>query len=161
MKETILAAGLLVLAMGVADGADAQFEARPTPEFAPLVERVCLPLVKGGKVADAAGAARTLAFAETARNASMVTLERNENLSLTVGPAYCYVSLAYSSPSHFMAVERELRGWLPRLGRYWAGRIDGDVLGMRARKFRAGGITVTLEEQVDEYGRRLNMTMTP
>ena len=161
MKKTILAVGLLALMGGMADGADAQFEARPTPEFAPLVERICLPLVRGGKVADAAAAAKALAFAENARNATMVTLERNENLSLTVGPAYCYLTLAYSSPSHFMAAERELRGWLPRLGRYWAGQIEGDVIGMRARKFRAGGATVTLEEQVDEYGRRLNMTMVP
>ena len=161
MQKTVLAAGLLLLGMGMADGADAQFEPRPTPEFAPLVERICLPLVKGGKVADAAGAAKTLAFAETAHNATMVTLERSTNLSLTVGPAYCQVSLAFSSPSQFLAVERELRGWLPHLGRYWAGRIDGDMLGMKARKFRAGGITVTLEEQVDEYGRRLNMTMVP
>ena len=53
-----------------------------------------------------------------------------------------------------------MRAWLPQLGRYWAGPVESDaILGVRYRKYRAGGFTVTIEEQVDEYGRRLNVTL--
>ncbi len=163
MRRTGLAFTALAALLASAPAqAQAPFEARKAPAFAPIMDKVCLPLLKGGKVADAAAAAKPLAFAENARNANMVTLERDETFSLTVGPAYCFLTLGLSSPTHFRVVEGELRAWLPRLGRYWAGPVEGDeIMGVRARKYRAGGFTVTLEEQVDEYGRRLNMTMAP
>ena len=144
MRRTGLAFTALAALLASAPAqAQAPFEARKAPAFAPIMDKVCLPLLKGGKVADAAAAAKPLAFAENARNANMVTLERDETFSLTVGPAYCFLTLGLSSPTHFRVVEGD------------------EIMGVRARKYRAGGFTVTLEEQVDEYGRRLNMTMAP
>jgi hypothetical protein len=157
MRRTGLAAALLAIMT-----APAVAQPRPATHYAPILEQVCLPLLKGGTVDHAAANARPLAFAQNARNATMVTLARDESFSLTLGPAFCYLTLSPASPSQFVAVERELRAWLPRLGRYWASGIEPDaILGVRARKYRAGGFTVTLEEQVDEYGRRLNLTMGP
>ena len=157
MRRTGLAVALLAIMT-----APTVAQPRPAPHYAPILEQVCLPLLKGGSVDQAAANARPLAFAQNARNATMVTLARDESFSLTVGPAFCYLTLSPAAPPQFVAVERELRAWLPRLGRYWAGPIEPDrILGVRARKYRAGGFTVTLEEQVDEYGRRLNLTMGP
>lgn len=156
MKRAVLSLAILALA---AAPAGAQPPAK-APDMAPLIEQVCLPLLKGGTVAAAAANARPLAFTESARNATMVTLERDETFAMTVGPAYCFISLSPATPVHFRTAESELRAWLPRLGRYWAGPVESDtVMGVRYRKYRAGGFTVTIEEQIDEYGRRLNVTL--
>jgi hypothetical protein len=156
MKQAALSFAILALAAGPA----ATQTLLRAPEFAPLIEGICLPLVRGGTVAAAEANARKLAFTATARNETMVTVERAPSLSITLGPGNCYIGLTAVTPPHFRAVEEELRAWLPRLGRYWAGRIEGEpVMGTRFRKYRAGGFTVTVEEQIDEYGRRINVNM--
>jgi hypothetical protein len=127
----------------------------------PLIEKICLPLVRGGTVQQAVANAQPLAFTVSARNATMVTVERDETLSMTLGPGNCFIGVTAVGYQHFRAIEAELRAWLPHLGRYWAGAIDSEAtLGTRYRKYRAGGFTVTLEEQVDEYGRRVNINMS-
>ena len=150
--------GLAILAL-TAGPAAAQTLLR-APAFVPLIEGICLPLVRGGTVAAAEANAKKLAFTATARNETMVTVERAPALSITLGPGNCYIALTAVTPPHFRAVEEELRAWLPRLGRYWAGQIEGEpVMGTRFRKYRAGGFTVTIEEQIDEHGRRINVNM--
>jgi hypothetical protein len=149
---------MAILAL-LAAPAVAQTLLRP-PEMAPLIDNICLPLLRGGTVNAAVADAGKLAFTATARNETMVTVERPPSLSITLAPGNCYIGVAAVTPSHFRLVEEELRAWLPRLGRYWAGGIDGEpVLGTRFRKYRAGGFTVTIEEQIDEYGRRLNINL--
>jgi hypothetical protein len=157
MKRAVLSFAIFALAAGAAAAQPPQ-----APEMAPLIDRICLPLLKGGTVTAAAASARPLAFSESARNATMVTMARDETFSMTLGPAYCLISLSPATPTHFRTAESELRAWLPRLGRYWAGPVESDaVMGVRFRKYRAGGFTVTIEEQIDEYGRRLNVTLGP
>jgi hypothetical protein len=117
--------------------------------------------MKGGTVAAAVENARPLAFAPLARNATMVTVQRDETFAVTFGPRSCNASLAYADPNFFLAVETELRAWLPRLGRYWAGQIERDGGGLLYRRYRAGGFTWALEEQVDEHSRRLNLMVSP
>jgi hypothetical protein len=154
--RTGLAIAIVALAAGPAG---AQNLLRP-PELAPLIETICLPLMRGASVDAAAANAARLAFTATARNETMVTVERAPSLSITVGPGHCLIGIAGTTPPHFRIAESELRAWLPRLGRYWAGKIESDALmSLRFRKYRAGGFTVTIEEQIDEYGRRLNVTM--
>jgi hypothetical protein len=80
---------------------------------------------------------------------------------MTLSPGNCFIGVTAAGYQHFRAIEAELRAWLPRLGRYWAGEVDAEaVLGTRYRKYRAGGFTVTVEEQVDEYGRRVNVNVS-
>ncbi len=141
----------------------AQAQPPKAPDYAAIVEKVCLPLMRGGPVEQAAAGARQMAFAQTARNATMITLERPDSLSLTVGGGAapsCYLTMEAATPAHFDAVEPVLRRWLPRLGRYWAGKIETGRDGTRYAKYRAGGFTVALEVQRDEHSRRLNLTMT-
>ena len=156
MKRTVLSLAILAQAAGPAA---AQTLLKP-PQFAPLIENICLPLVRGGTVAAGEANAKKLAFTASARNETMVTVERAPFLSITLGPGNCYIGLTAVTPPHFRAVEEELRAWLPRLGRYWASSIEGEpVMGTRFRKYRAGGFTVTVEEQIDEHGRRINVNM--
>jgi len=161
----MLRTGLMtaLLAAGAIQGALAQpaFQPRRAPQFAPLVERACLPLMRGGTVSQAVENARPLAFAFLAKNATQATVQRDENFTTTFGPRSCFITLAYADAGFFPAVESELRAFLPRLGRYWAGAIEPDAMGLRYRKYRAGGFTFVLEEQIDEHSRRLNLTVGP
>jgi hypothetical protein len=150
---------MVVLAFSLSGAALAQ--PRKAPQFAPMLDRACLPVMRGGAVAGAVENAKPLAFALTAKNATMATVQRDENFAITFGPRSCNASLAYADAGFFPAVESELRAWLPRLGRYWAGRIETDGSGLRYRKYRAGGFTWALEEQVDEHSRRLNLMVGP
>jgi len=160
----MLRTGLMVAAILALCGAalaQPQFQPRKAPQFVPLLERACLPVMKGGTVAAAVENARPLAFALLAKNATMATVQRDENFAVTFGPRSCNASLAYADPNFFLAVETELRAWLPRLGRYWAGQIERDGAGLLYRRYRAGGFTWALEEQVDEHSRRLNLMVGP
>lgn len=156
MMRTGLALAILALTAAPA-GAQTLLRA---PELAPLIEHICLPLVRGATVDAAAAAATKLAFTQSARNETMITVERPPALSITLGPGNCYIGITSVTPSLFRGAESELRAWLPRLGRYWASRLESDNFGVRYRKYRAGGFTVTLEEQIDEYGRRINVSMS-
>lgn len=151
----------VLLALGSLGGAMAQEAPPRIPAFAPLVERACLPLMRGGTVAQAAENARPLAFTILAKNATQISVQRDEDFVVTFGPKSCFATLAHADSSVFAAAERELRAFLPRFGRYWAGRIEPDRMGLRYRKYRAGGFTFVLEEQVDEHSRRLNLTVGP
>ena len=161
MVRTGLIAALVALTAGAAMAQQAQFTPRQPPRFAPLVESACLPVMKGGTAAQAVENAKPLAFTFVAKNATQATVQRDENFVATFGPKSCYITLAYADPGFFLGVEQELRAFLPRFGRYWAGQIERDGSGLRYRRYRAGGFTFDLEEQVDEHSRRLNLTVGP
>ena len=172
MMRTGLTAGLLAFLAGAAmaqpmaqnqapAAQEPQFQPRRAPQFTPLLERACLPVMRGGTAAQAVENAKPLAFSFLAKNATQATVQRDENFTVTFGPKSCAFSLAYADPGFFPMVESELRAYLPRHGRYWAGRIEPDGSGLRQRRYRAGGFTFILEEQVDEHSRRLNLLVVP
>lgn len=158
-KELVWAAALLAVA---AVPASAQMRpVRPAPPVAvpqvrPVLERACLPVVGGSPVAAGIAAAKSLGFAVVATQGALATLRR-EALVLNLAPGDCVLTLEHGSAASFPHVEHELTGWLPRLGRYWAGGLQADAAGLNARKFRAGGHTVLLWEVADEGERQLNI----
>src|SRR4051812_2398498 len=111
VKKTIFT---LLFLLPVAGAAEGQTALR-APEVTPLIEKICLPLVRGGTVQAAVANAQPLAFTVSARNETMVTVERDETLSITVGPGSCYIGVTAAGFQHFRAIEAELRAWLPRL----------------------------------------------
>jgi hypothetical protein len=128
------------------------------PNIVPLLTKVCLPVAAGSPVEAAIAAARSLGFGLAARQGALVTLE-GDDMVINLAPASCQLTLNNARSATFPHVDHELTGWLPRLGRYWAGAIEADAAGFNARKFRAGGHTVLVWEMTDEGERSLNVSI--
>lgn len=151
----------LALLAGISPAAGQMRPVRPAeavsvPNIAPLLEKVCLPVANGQAVAAGIAAAKSVGFAVTATHEQMATLEREE-MTLNLRPDSCQLTLNQAGDATFPHMDQELRRWLPRLGRYWAGALQGDAGGFNARKFRAGGHTIQLWEVVDEGERSVNV----
>lgn len=159
MKRTGLAMAALLLAIpAAAQMRPVQPPRAPSvPDIAPVLEKACLPVAGGQPVAAGIAAAKSIGFAVTAAHGDLATLQR-ERLVLNLSPGNCVLTLP-AGPATFPHVDHELGGWLPRLGRYWAGGIEADAAGLTARKFRAGGHTVLLWEAVDEDERQVNVNI--
>ena len=158
MKRTGLVLAVMAVAAG---GAAAQMRpVRPVtvPDEAPVLEKACLPVAGGSPVAAGVAAARAIGFAVTATHGELATLSR-EKLVLNLSPGNCVLTLGPATAAAFPHADHELTGWLPRLGRYWAGETLADAAGLNARKFRAGGHTVLLWEVADEDERQLNVNI--
>jgi len=132
--------------------------ARPAsvPDVAPVLEKVCLPVAGGQPVAAGIAAGKSMGFAVAATHNDLATLEKGGQV-LNLGPGHCLLTLTDARAATFPHVEQELRRWLPRLGRYWAGGMEADAAGLQSRKFRAGGHTVLAWEMVDEDARQVNV----
>ena len=151
---------LAVLAMTAAPAAAQMRPVRPAtvPDLVPVLDKACLPVAGGSPVAAGIAAARSIGFAVTAGHVELATLQRGP-LALNLSPGNCVLTLAPATAAAFPHADRELTGWLPRLGRYWAGGVEADAAGLTARKFRAGGHTVLLWEVADEGERQLNVNI--
>ncbi|MBV9549506.1 MAG: hypothetical protein JO256_07520 [Alphaproteobacteria bacterium] len=158
MKRAILAMAILAAAAGTAAGQMRPVRPATVPDLAPILEKVCLPVAAGQPVAAGVAAGKSLGFAVTATYKQLVTLER-ERMILNLGPGNCQLTMERAASAAYPHVEHELLGWLPRLGRYWAGPLEGDAAGLYSRKFRAGGHTVNLWEAVDEDERQVNVNI--
>jgi hypothetical protein len=164
MKRTGLALAMALLAAPMmVGGVAAQMRpVRPAPpvtvpSVVPVLEKACLPVAGGGPVAAGIAAAKSLGFAVTAAQGGLATLHRAA-MVLNLAPGNCVLTLEGGTDG-FAHVDHELTGWLPRLGRYWAGGLEADAAGRNARKFRAGGHTVLVWEMVDEGERQLNINI--
>jgi hypothetical protein len=161
MKRTGLALAMTVLAAG---GAAAQMHpVRPVqpvtvPELVPALARACLPVAGGSPVAAGIAAAKSMGFAVTAAHGELATLQQGP-LTLNLSPGNCVLTLAPATAAAFPHVDHELTGWLPKLGRYWAGAMEADAAGLQSHKFRAGGHTVLAWEMVDEDERQVNVNI--
>lgn len=157
MKRTGL---VLALALLAAPAAAQMRPVRPVtvPDLAPVLEKACLPVAGGSPVAAGVAAARSIGFTVTASQGGLATLQR-EKLVLNLSPGNCVLTLGPATPAAFPHADQELSGWLPRLGRYWAGGVEADAAGLNARKFRAGGHTVLLWEVAEEDERQLNVNI--
>jgi hypothetical protein len=155
-----------ILALAALMAAPAAAQMRPVrpapavtvPDVRPILERACLPVTGGSPVAAGIAAAKSLGFAVTAAQGALATLQRDA-MVLNLAPGNCVLTLEHSSMAGFPHVDHELAGWLPRLGRYWAGALEADAAGLNARKFRAGGHTVLVWEVADEGERQLNINI--
>jgi hypothetical protein len=156
----------LILALAALMAAPAAAQMRPVrpapavtvPDVRPVLERACLPVAGDSPVAAGIAAAKSLGFAVTAAQGALATLRRDA-MVLNLAPGNCVLTLEHSSMASFPHVDHELAGWLPRLGRYWAGALEADAAGLNARKFRAGGHTVLVWEVADEGERQLNINI--
>lgn len=126
------------------------------PDVAPILEKVCLPVAGGQPVAAGIAAAKSVGFAVVVTHEQLATLEQGQ-MVLNLGPGHCLLTMNQGRAAVFPHVEQELRRWLPRLGRYWAGGMEADAAGLQSRKFRAGGHTVLAWEMVDEDIRQVNV----
>jgi hypothetical protein len=152
-------AGLLVLAIPLPAAAQMRpVQPVTVPSVVPLLARVCLPVAAGRPVEAGIAAAKSQGFALTGRQGSLATLEQDD-MVINLAPASCELTLNNARSASFPHVDHELTGWLPRLGRYWAGAIEADAAGFNARKFRAGGHTVLVWEVTDEGERSLNISI--
>ena len=158
MKRQFLAAAVLIAATASAAAQMRPVRPATVPDIAPLLERACLPVVQGGPVAAGIAAAKSLGFAVTATDKGLATLQQGR-LVLNLGPGNCVLTLTPAGNATFPHVDHELSGWLPRLGRYWAGGIEADAAGLQSRKFRAGGHTVLVWEVADEDERQVNISI--
>jgi len=165
MKRTGLALAMALLAAPtMVGGVAAQMRpVRPAPpvtvpSVVPVLEKACLPVAGGQPVAAGIAAAKSLGFAVTAAQGGLATL-RQGAMVLNLAPGNCVLTLEHSGMADFPHVDHELTGWLPRLGRYWAGGMQADAAGLNARKFRAGGHTVLIWEMADEGERQLNINI--
>jgi hypothetical protein len=161
MKRAILA--LAALAAATAPAAAQMRPVRPAPpatvpDVRPVLERACLPVAGGSPVAAGIAAAKSLGFAAVAAQGELATLRR-DRMVLNLAPGNCVLTLEHSSAAVFPHVDHELTGWLPGLGRYWAGALEADAAGLNARRFRAGGHTVLVWEVADEGERQLNINI--
>lgn len=128
------------------------------PQVTPLLSKVCLPVAGGSPVEAGIAAAKSLGFDVVARQDPLVTLQQ-DSMVINLGPGACTLTLNEARSATFPRVNHELGQWLPRLGRYWAGAVEGDAGGFNARKFRAGGHTVLIWEVVDEGERSVNVSI--
>jgi hypothetical protein len=158
MKRAILVAAVLIAATAAAGAQMRPVRPVTVPDVAPVLEAACLPVVQGGPVAAGIAAARSIGFQVTAAHNALATLQR-ERLVLNLGPGNCVLTLSPAGNATFPHVDHELSGWLPKLGRYWAGDIEADAAGLNSRKFRAGGHTVLVWEGADEDVREVNVNI--
>jgi hypothetical protein len=128
------------------------------PDVRPILERACLPVADGSPVAAGIAAGKSLGFAVTAAQGPLATLER-EGMVLNLAPGNCVLTLLDTDGASFPQVARALQGWLPRLGRYWAGPMLADASNFHSRKFRAGGHTVLVWEMSEEGERQLHVNI--
>lgn len=128
------------------------------PDIAPLLVKICLPAAGGSPLEAGIAAAKSAGFAVEARQGALATLKRGE-IAINLAPASCVLTLGGARTATFPHVDHELTGWLPKLGRYWAGPIEADAAGFNARKFRAGGHTVLAWEVSDEGERSVNVSI--
>jgi hypothetical protein len=159
MKRTGLALAMTVLAAG---GAAAQMMPMAlqglVPYVVPILDKACLPVAGGQPVAAGIAAAKSLGFVVTATSGQLATLQK-EKFVLNLGPGNCQLTLDQARSATFPHVDHELTGWLPKLGRYWAGAMEADAAGLQSHKFRAGGHTVLAWEMVDEGVRQVNVNI--
>ena len=100
------------------------------PDLSPILEKICLPVAGGQPVAAGIAAAKSIGFQVTAEHGGLATLERPGQV-LNLGPGNCLLTLAPASAAVFPHLDRELSGWLPKLGRYWVGEMEADAAGLR------------------------------
>jgi hypothetical protein len=153
----------LGLALLLATAAPALGQMRPVqpvtvPDIAPLLAKVCLPVAGGAPLEAGIAAGKSAGFELGARQDGLATLTRDE-MVLNLGPASCVLTVNDARSATFPHIDHELTGWLPKLGRYWAGPVEADAAGYNARKFRAGGHTVLVWEVVDEGERSVNVSI--
>ena len=158
MKRLILAAILLAAAAPAAAQMMPMVHEGLVPDVAPILEKACLPVAGGQPVAAGIAAAKSLGFAVTATSGQLATLQK-DRFVINLGPGNCQLTLDQARSATFPHVDHELTGWLPRLGRYWVGEIEGDAAGLNSRKFRAGGHTVLVWEVIDEDERQVNINI--
>jgi hypothetical protein len=159
MKRVIVAAAVLAAVTGTAMAQMVPMVRQGlVPYVAPVLEKICLPVAGGAALEAGIAAAKSQGFAVTAAHGKLATLQK-ERLVINLGPGNCLLTLTPAGSATFPHVDHELSGWLPRLGRYWAGDIEADAAGLQSRKFRAGGHTVLVWEMVDEDVREVNVNI--
>jgi len=128
------------------------------PDVRPVLERACLPVANGSAVAAGIAAGKSLGFAVSAAQGGLATLEA-DGMVLNLAPGNCVLTLLDTNGASFPHVAHELAGWLPRLGRYWAGAIEADASNFNSRRFRAGGHTVLVWEMSEEGERQVHVNI--